>query len=265
MFDWDWRRFQPTTTPGSGVPTFTTAVPALEALKQAALANPEVTHQWNPNAKPGPQPTLDDQLKTLQRPEYRGIIAGPTGPAPAPSPRPPSMTMFPGLPMGPHTPESTITAPPSVPVKGVGAVPLLGPGTATPAVTGAPITPATPETQFGNPATREALRTLPATPARGGLDDIMEKVKRGDFNGAIEGLAKNFPGGGGGGGAARPSEVNMPQAHGPRLQPHQPNTSGELAKIMAGLPSVEERQKFKQQQARRRKTQDKYDLENWRQ
>jgi hypothetical protein len=176
---------------------------------------------------------------------------------PTPPSRPPSLTMFPGLPMGPQTRETVIQPPPSVPGTGNRPpIPLLGPGEANPSITGAPTTPVMPGTEFGNPATREALRTLANQDPNA---DLLERVKRGDFNGAIGDLGKMM--GGGGGGAPPAARIDFPQP-GRAPQPHQPNTSGELAKIMAGLPSVEERQKFKQKQAQRRKTQDRFDLEN---
>jgi hypothetical protein len=251
---WDLRRLQPMTIPGA-VPSFATAVPELEALKQAALANPDVQHRWDPNAKPGPQPTLDDQLKTLQRPEHRGIIAGS---GVTPPPRPPSLTMFRGLPLGPQTKEAVITPPPSVPATGpaTSPIPLLGPGVSTPAITGAPIRPVMPGTEFGDPATREAIRTTPNTPAKGPYDDIYEMAKRGDFNGAITKISKAM---------GNRKGVAAPESHAPQIGPgnpgfHQVNTQGEMDKFMAGLTSRLAQQAWEKKAANRRRQQERYDF-----
>jgi len=172
------------------------------------------------------------------------------------------MTMFQGLPMGPQTRESIITAPPSVPVKGVGEVPLLGPGVTNPSITGAPTTPVMPGTEFGNPARREATRLTAGTTEKNWYDDMLAKVKNGDFNGALDSIGKSMGGGGGGGvqGSA-PAKADLI----PARPAHQPNTSGEMAKIIAGLPSRVAEQAYEQKRARRRKTQDRYDLERWEQ
>jgi hypothetical protein len=167
--------------------------------------------------------------------------------------------MFPGLPMGPHTGRETITTPPMVPAVGPGSAPtpLVGPGAATPAITGAPTRPVMPGTEFGNPATREAIRTTPNTPAKGPYDDIYEKAARGDFNGAIAGLSKAM--GGGGGGVAAPAAHPMQVSHGnPGF--HQVNTQGDMDKIIANLTSRLAHDAWEKKSAKRRREQNRYDI-----
>jgi hypothetical protein len=167
--------------------------------------------------------------------------------------------MFKGLPLGPHTKETPeIIPPPSVPATGpaTSPIPLVGPGASTPAVTGMPTRPVMPGTEFGNPATREAIRTTPNTPAKGPYDDIYEKAARGDFNGAIAGLSKamgNRPG-------VRAPESHAPQIGGGNPGFHAVNTQGYMDQIMANLPSVAAQKKLLEQQKRRRRQQDRYDF-----
>jgi len=244
MFNWDWRRI-----PGAP-PTFTMfgaegAVPApvLPVVPGGSSAVPSFTTAVPPTPPVPPTPS-----------------------APAPPTRPPSLTMFPGLPMGPHTGRETISTPPSVPDGNRPPIPLLGPGTATPAVTGAPIYPATPETAFGNPARREATRLLASNaPNKGGLDDIWERVKNGDFNSALTSMGKSFGGGGGGGGGAvgggqAPEKAQLIPGH----APHKPQVAvPSIEKLIANSAGNLTLQELKQKAAKRRKAQDKYDIENW--
>lgn len=227
MFDpFDWRRFQPVTP---------MMMPPGTAPERSVFTVP---------------------LPTGGGPSRISTLMPPQGPAPsAPPARPPSMTMFQGLPLGPQTRETVIQPPPSVTVPGKPPIPLLGPGVANPSITGAPVTPTAPGTEFGNPATREALRTIaPGTTAKGPYDDLMAKVKNGDFNGALEQLASGM---GGGGGAVRGSEPEIPRPQGPRLQPHQPEGVVDPSKL------IEQRQQKNFQRSKRKRTQDKYDLDSW--
>lgn len=182
-------------------------------------------------------------------------------PPPAPPSRPPSLTMFQGLPLGPQTRETVIQPPPSVPDGNRPPIPLLGPGAANPSITGAPTTPVMPGTEFGNPARREATRLTADTSEKSWQDKLMEKVKNGDFTEAVSILGKSMGGGGGGVQGSAPPRADLI----PAQSPHKPNTSGEMKQIIAGLPSRTAREAFEQKRARRRKTQDRYDLENWRQ
>jgi len=246
MFNWDWRRI-----PGAP-PTFTMfgsegSPPLLPVVPGGSSVVPSfITPVPSPPTPPAP----------------------PAPPAPAvPPTRPPSMTMFKGLPLGPQTRETVIQPPPSVQVPGRPPIPLVGPGPANPSVTGAPITPTAPGTEFGNPATREALRTLPATatPTKGGLDDIWERVKNGDFNGALTSMGKSFGGGGGGGsgavgGGQAPEKAQLIPGH----APHKPQVAvPSIEKLIANSAGNLTLQELKQKAAKRRKAQDKYDIENW--
>ena len=218
---WDWRRFQPLMPP-MGIPG----------------AVPSVTTPFPPPAAPVPP--------------------GPPVVPPEPG-RLPSLPMFRGLPMGPQTKEAVITPPPSVPATGpaTSPIPLVGPGASTPAITGAPTRPVMPGTEFGNPATREAIRTTaPGAPTKGPYDDIYEKAARGDFNGAIAGLSKAM---------GNRRGIDAPTIHREALRPgspgaHEVNTQGYMDQIMANLPSVAAQKKLLEQQKRRRREQNRYDI-----
>jgi hypothetical protein len=88
----------------------------------------------------------------------------------------------------------------------------------------------------------------------------MKKVKNGDYDSAFGMLSKSM-----GGGAPKAGTAEKMQLKPAHLQPHQPNTQGELVKLMAGLPSRTAQEAFERKKANRKRAQDRYNLDSWKQ
>jgi hypothetical protein len=111
------------------------------------------------------------------------------------------------------------------------------------------------------PRVGPGIRTAaPAASEKNWYDDLLAKAKNGDFNGAIGMLGKSV--GGGGGGAPPAAHIDFPQSQ-RAPQPHQPQVAvPPIEKLIANSARNLALQELKQKSAKRRKTQDRFDIEN---